>query len=439
MALRLPALNISLKSKEYSDGRRPIMVTISYLGESKRILIGHAVLPSQFDLATRRAKKSAPDAVDINKILARYDTEFKSYIDRLEGIAKDEGLDRLAVTASQLEEEMVKRAQEEKAKARAKTRPKDPGTNFFAFADNLIEGLRTRGQHGHQFRLTSAVKTFRDFAGEDLGLEDITTRLLDNYHVHLITMKYETGKRKGERKNTNATAFVNFRNIQTLYKKAQRIHPELPDPFKNTVDRDRGKPRKKQRLTLDDIKLLADLQLPAGSSIERSRDLFLFAYETHGSRVGDMIQLRWDNIERTMVSFFMAKTDTDIQALITPLMDRILARYKGRGKYVFAAIPDDMEGEALAVKVKTITALVNKDLKVIARRARLSIKPELLTTHIARHSFAAHLYEATLDIRLVQKALGHKSLATTERYIGELGLGDLHQKMEAYRAKQAKL
>ena len=68
---------------------------------------------------------------------------------------------------------------------------------------------------------------------------------------------------------------------------------------------------------------------------------------------------------------------------------------------------------------------------MVKRRARKAGIAKDVHPHMCRHTYATELYRASKDIRLVQKALGHASLATTMIYTHIVD-DDMEEAMRAF-------
>ncbi len=154
---------------------------------------------------------------------------------------------------------------------------------------------------------------------------------------------------------------------------------------------------------------------------------FCLSFLTAGTRIEDIMTLKWSNIKNGQISYNMKKGVTGgtrkafgIDARLKSILDVIKKPDSTDDDYLFPFLAKGIEkkdSETYKKEVGNKTALYNKYLKFIADDIATD---KNLTSHIARHSWAALVYEKTKDIKLIQENLGHKDIKTTMNYIGRL-------------------
>ncbi len=140
----------------------------------------------------------------------------------------------------------------------------------------------------------------------------------------------------------------------------------------------------------------------------KMRTLFTVIYAA-GLRVSEATALSVGDIDsrRMTILVRMAKHRRDRHVMLSPELLPILREYwlETRPRHWLFPGPDGR---------KPITPRsVQRACRSIVERASLD---RSVTVHSLRHSFATHLLEQGVDIRIIQGLLGHRSIISTTRY-----------------------
>jgi len=138
------------------------------------------------------------------------------------------------------------------------------------------------------------------------------------------------------------------------------------------------------------------------------------AYGT-GLRASEVVALKVGDIDsqRMTLRIERGKGDKDRYAMLSPvLLERLRTWWK-----VARAQGQMLDGGWLFPGMNPIESLSTRQLNRIVRDAAEAAQiDKRISMHTLRHSFATHLLEQKVDIRVIQVLLGHKRLDTTALY-----------------------
>ena len=195
----------------------------------------------------------------------------------------------------------------------------------------------------------------------------------------------------------------------------------------------------KDKLDEDEINRLMALDLQEGSLLWHVRNCFIFSFYCAGIRAGDILQLRWRNVEGNRLAYRMGKNHKERNLILVPQATAILDKYRNMlrqvvpDNYVFPFLDNTKpyakavtqeQKDTMSVKLKealfqdiTIqNALLNKYLGKLAEMAKID---KHISFHVSRHSFAKLAKDKGTNSAVVQGLLAHSSLKTTENYMGQ--------------------
>jgi len=129
-----------------------------------------------------------------------------------------------------------------------------------------------------------------------------------------------------------------------------------------------------------------------------------------GLRISEAVRLKPTEIDsqRMVIRVEQGKGKKDRYVMLSPKLLEILRAWWRLEKPKLWLFPGDIPG-------RHITRYAVEAACKEARRASHISKP--ITPHSLRHAFSVHLLEQGTDVRRIQLLLGHRSLATTARYL----------------------
>jgi len=138
------------------------------------------------------------------------------------------------------------------------------------------------------------------------------------------------------------------------------------------------------------------------------RIMLMTAYSA-GLRVSEVAQLRADDIDcgQMLIRVRQGKGQKDRFVMLSATLLEVLGGYAKMAQPGNWLFPGARAGHYVCHRT------LNRVCQAAAKAAGIQKR---ITMHTLRHSFATHLLESGIDIRTIQKLLGHAKLETTSRY-----------------------
>ena len=138
-------------------------------------------------------------------------------------------------------------------------------------------------------------------------------------------------------------------------------------------------------------------------------------------RVGDLIQLKWKDIEGDFLIYKMNKNGETMPLKLIAKAQEILKYYKpvkpNLDSYIFPLFDNNIlytNPKFLNSQIGSKTAIINNNLKRLAKLAEINTN---LTNHISRHSYADIVRKSGASLYDLKNLLGHSNTKITEKYI----------------------
>lgn len=282
-----------------------------------------------------------------------------------------------------------------------------------AFFSMTISKLMLEQRYGTASQYQSGLSSFSQFLRKR-GIEKLLFKDFDS----LIVLDYIHYLRK--RCISENTVNMYLKILRALQNKAKKsgINVGKHLPFENIQLRKQE--TLKRALSVEDISRIATCDLSFNPLMDQARDIFMFSFYTRGMSFVDIIHLQESSMINDMIYYERHKTRQRLQIKIEKPLREIIDKYRNCGSsYIFPVLSDKSQpNRTLYISYRYALGCINRSLKRLGRELGIS---QLLTTYVARHSWATIAKLQGVPISGISESLGHRSEYTTQIYLRSFG------------------
>jgi site-specific recombinase XerD len=222
--------------------------------------------------------------------------------------------------------------------------------------------------------------------------------------------------------NKETTISLLFRTLRSAYNKAfeAKCTNKFNYPFNDFKVGKFDVSTSKRAISKDEILLIKQTDFSKEKeSVQFARNIFIFSYLCGGINFTDIANLKPENIVNNRLQYIRQKTGKKISIQVSPDAKQLIENYKHLTEqtgYLFPILNEKTHVSALQKqnRIHKVLGKTDKGLKRIAEHCGIKT---ILTTYVARHSFATVLKKSGVNVSLISEALGHSDLATTQIYL----------------------
>lgn len=248
---------------------------------------------------------------------------------------------------------------------------------------------------------------------KDENIEDIDIKKLkssDLKDVTIIDIHSYISYRDNKRDNSPTTRARKVSSLRTFYKYLTTISKELKENPTLELETPKTKKRNPIYLTLDEAKKLLETVANEKRLFMRTRDFaIILIFLTTGIRLSELSSLNVNSI-KDMQFTVVGKGNKERVVYMTEACKYAINTYLD--------IRPDIENEKALFLSNRNKRMSNRAIQHMIDKYlnKAGFDINRYSTHKLRHTAATLMYREGVDIRTLQKVLGHTSVATTQIY-----------------------